>query len=101
MLLALFEPHDHRPINVVGAQILVWPMDRPCLRRVRTIAGVDARVVVGLERVIRGEGDIGRRLTLAGQTICHERGETCRMECQNTKNSCTHACLYAPRLRLL
>jgi hypothetical protein len=75
MLLALSEPHDHRPINVVGAQILVWLMDQPCLRRVRTNAGVDARVVVGLEWVIRGEGDIGRHLTLAGQTICHERGD--------------------------
>jgi hypothetical protein len=75
MLLALSDPHDHRPINVIGARIPVWPMDRPCLRRIRTDAGVDARVAVGLGRVIRGEGDIGRRLTLAGQTICHERGD--------------------------
>ena len=50
-------------------------MDRPCLRRIRTDAGVDARVAVGLGRVIRGEGDSGRRLTLAGQTICHEIGD--------------------------
>ena len=75
MLLALSEPHDHRPIDVVGARILVWPMDRPRLRHVRTNAGVDARVAVGLGRVIRGEGDSGRRLTLAGQTICHEIGD--------------------------
>ena len=75
MLLALSEPHDHRPIDVIGARILVWPMDRPYLRRVRTDAGVDARVAVGLGRVIRGEGDNGHRLTLAGQTICHEIGD--------------------------
>jgi hypothetical protein len=75
MLLVLCEPHDHLSINVVGAQILVWPMDRPCLRRVGIDAGVDARVVVRLRRVIRVEGDIGSCLTLAGQSICHERGQ--------------------------
>ena len=50
-------------------------MDRPCLQRVRTDAGVDAWVAVGLRRVIWGEGDSGRRLTLVGQTICYEIGD--------------------------
>jgi hypothetical protein len=46
MLLAVSEPHDHRPINVVGTRIPVWPMNRPCFRRVGTDAGVDAWVAV-------------------------------------------------------
>ena len=48
MLLALSHPHDDLSIKVLGARIMVWPMDRPCRRRVLTDAGVDARVRVRL-----------------------------------------------------
>jgi hypothetical protein len=75
MLLAMSDPHDSHPINIVGARIPVWPLDRPCLRRVGVDAGVDARVAVRLRWVIRAEGDIESRLSLASQSIRHERGQ--------------------------
>ena len=75
MLLALSDPHDSRAINVVGARILVWLLDRPCVRRVGADAGVGAWVAVQLGWVIRVEGDSGSRLSLAGQSIRHERGQ--------------------------
>ena len=74
MLLALSHPHDDLSIKVLGARIMVWPMDRPCRRRVLTDAGVDARVRVRLGRVRQVEGDVGRRLALVGQNPCLELG---------------------------
>ena len=54
------------------ARVILWPMDRPCHRRVLTDAGVDARVRVCLGRVLQVEGDVGRRLALVGYTPCLE-----------------------------
>lgn len=74
MLLALSHPHDDLSINVLGARIMLWPMGRPCRRRVLTDAGVDARVRVRLGRVLQVEGDVGRRLALVGHSKCLEDG---------------------------
>jgi hypothetical protein len=72
MLLALSHPHDDLSIKVVGARIILWPMDRPCHRCVLIEAVVDARVGVCLGRVLWVVGDVGRRLALVGHSICHE-----------------------------
>ena len=72
MLLASSNPHDGLSINVIGARIIVWPMDRPCHRRVVTNMVVDAFVGVRLRRVVRVEGDVGCRLALVGHGICNE-----------------------------
>jgi hypothetical protein len=75
MLLVMSDPHDSRPINIISAWILVWPLDRPCLRCIGADAGVGARVAVRLGRVIRAKGDIRSRLSLVSQSIRHERGQ--------------------------
>jgi len=72
MLLASSNPHDGLSINVVDPRIVVWPMDRPCHRRVVTDAVVDALIGVCLGRVVRVEGDVRRRLALVGHGIYHE-----------------------------
>ena len=48
MLLALPRPHDGLSIEVLGARIVVWPMERPRHLSVLTDAGVDAQVHVCL-----------------------------------------------------
>ena len=60
MLHALPRPHDDHSIEVLGAWIVVCPMERPRHLSVLTDAGVDARVRVCLGRVLQVEGDIGR-----------------------------------------
>jgi len=72
MLLALPRPHDGLSIEVLGARIVVCPMERPRHLSVLTDARVDARVRVCLGRVLQVEGDVGRRLTLVGHTPCLE-----------------------------
>ena len=72
MLLTSTHPHDDLCIKVLGAWVVLWPMDRPCRRCVLTDAGVDARVGVRLGRVLRVVGDAGCRLALVGHTPCLE-----------------------------
>ena len=72
MLLALSDPHNHRPINVVGARIPLWPMDRPSRLRVLRETGVHSRVGVRLGRVARVVGDRGRGLPLVGHGVGRE-----------------------------
>ena len=74
MLLASTHPHDDLSIKVLGARVVLWPMDRPCRRRVLTDAGVDTQVGVRLGRVLQVVGDVGSRLALVGHTPCLEVG---------------------------
>ena len=74
MLLASTHPHDDLYIKVLGARVVLWPMDRPCRRHVLTDAGVDARVGVCLGRVLWVVGDGGRHLALVGHTPSLEVG---------------------------
>jgi hypothetical protein len=74
MLLASSNPHDDLWIKVLGSRVVVVSMERPCHRRVLIDAGVDGRVAVRLELVLRVVGDVRRRLALVGHSICHERG---------------------------
>ena len=74
MLLASSRPHDHFSIKVMGARIILWAMDRPCHRCVSIEAAVDGLVAVRRGRVLWVVGDVGRRLALVGQSICHELG---------------------------
>ena len=72
MLLALPRPHDGLSIEVLGAQIMVWPMLRPRHLSVLTSVGVDAWVRICLGRVLQAEGDVRRRLALVSHTPCLE-----------------------------
>ena len=53
MLLALPHPHDCLSIEVMGARIVVYPIERPRHLSVLIDAGVDARVRVCLGRVLQ------------------------------------------------
>ena len=66
MLLASSRPHDDFSINGL--------MNFLCHRGVPTEAAVDACVAVRFGRILRVEGDIGRRLPFVGQTVCLDLG---------------------------
>ena len=74
MLLASSHPHYHFSIKVMGAQIVLWAMDRPCHRCVSIEAAVDRLVAIHRGWVLWVVGDIGRRLALFGQNSCLELG---------------------------
>ena len=74
MLLASSHPHDDFSIKILGARIVLWPMDRPCHRCVLTEAAVDGRIAVHRGRVLRVVVDVGRRLALVGHSKCLEDG---------------------------
>ena len=74
MLLASSRPHDDFSINGLIDRIKLRPMNFLCQRGVPTEAAVDACVAVHFGRILRVEGDIGRRLSFVGQTICLDLG---------------------------
>ena len=74
MLLATSHPHDDLSVKVMGARIVLWPMDRPCHLSILTETAMDGRVAVCRRRVIRVVGDVGFCLALVGHGICHELG---------------------------
>ena len=74
MLLASSHPHDVFSIKVLGARIILWPMDLPCHRCVLTEEVVDGRIAVRLGPVLRVVVDVGRRLALVGYSKCLEDG---------------------------
>ena len=74
MLLASSRPHDHFSIKVMGARIVLWASDLRCHRCVSFETAVDGLVAVHQGRVLWVVGDIGCRLPLVGQSICHELG---------------------------
>ena len=74
MLLASSHPHDDFSIKVLGAQIVLWPMDLPCHRCVLTEAVVDGHIAVRLGPVLWVVADAGRRLALVGHSKCLEDG---------------------------
>ena len=82
MLLASSRPHVHFSIKVMGARILLWAMDHPCHRCVSIEAAVDGLVVVRRGRVLWVVGDVGHRLPLVGQSICHELGARLATMCR-------------------
>jgi len=82
MLLASSCPHDHFSIKVMGARIVLWAMDHPCHRCVSIEAAVDELVAVRQGRVLWVVGDVGRRLPLMGQSICHELGARLTTMCR-------------------
>lgn len=74
MLLASSHPHDDFAVKVLGARIILWPVDLPCHLSVITEAAVDGRVAVCLGPVLRVVVDVGRRLALVGHSKCLEDG---------------------------
>jgi hypothetical protein len=66
MLLASSHPHDKVSIKILGARIVLRPMDRPCRRCVLAEVAVDGRIAVRRGGVHRVEVDVGRRLALVG-----------------------------------
>jgi hypothetical protein len=74
MPLASSDPHEHISVDRLGARIIVWAMDLLRHGGVVMEAAVDGGVGVGLRPVIRVVGDVGRRLTLMGHSICREGG---------------------------
>ena len=70
MLLASSRPHDDFSINGLIDRIKLRPMNFLCHRGVPAEAAVDACVAVHFGRILRVEGDIGRRLPFVGQTVC-------------------------------
>ena len=87
MLLASSRPHDHFSIKVMGARIVLWAMDLPCHRCVSIETAVDGLVTVRRGRVLWVVGDIGRRLALMGQSICHELGARLATMCRQLQKS--------------
>lgn len=119
MLLPSSHSHDKLCVDVLGARIVLLPMDRPCRRHVLAEAAVDASVGVRLGRVLGVVGDVGRRLALVGHSPCLQGGArlaTMRRRLREREqneyksgrigllnrylNSRTHACAYPARLRL-
>jgi hypothetical protein len=74
MSLASSDPHEHIEVDRLGARIIVWAMDLLRHGSVVMEAAVDDGVGVGLGPVIQVVGDVGRRLTLMGQSIGREGG---------------------------
>ena len=74
MLLASSHPHDDFSIKVLGARIILWPMDLRCHQCVLTEAVVNGRIVVRLGPVLWVVVDVGRRLALVGHSKCLEDG---------------------------
>ena len=68
MLLAPSRPHDDLSFNVVGARIIVWPMDLLCHLCVRLDTSVGTVTGVRRDRVVRVEVDVVCRLALVGQS---------------------------------
>ena len=87
MLLASSRPHDHFSIKVMGAWIVLWAMDHPCHRCLSIEAAVDGLVVVRRGWVLWVVGDVGRRLALVGQSICHELGARLATMCHRLQKS--------------
>jgi hypothetical protein len=74
MLLASSHPHDKVSFKILGARIVLWPMDRPCCRCVLGEAAVDRRIAVRRGGVLWVEVNVGRRLALVGQSPCLHLG---------------------------
>ena len=74
VLLASSYPHDDFSIKVLGARIVLLPMDLSCHLSVLTEAAVDGRIAVRRGRVLRVVLDVGRCLALVGQSPCLELG---------------------------
>ena len=74
MLLASSRPYDDFSINGLIDRIKLRPMNFLCHRGVPTEVAVDACVAVRFGRILRVEGDIGRRLPFVGQTVCLDLG---------------------------
>ena len=69
MLLASSRPHDDFSINGLIDRIKLRNMNFLCHGGVPTEAAVDGCVAVHFGRILRVEGDIGRRLSFVGQTV--------------------------------
>ena len=78
MLLASSRPHHDFFINGLIDRIKLRPMNILCHRGVPTEAAteavVDSCVAVHFGRILLVEGDIGRRLSFVGQTVCLDLG---------------------------
>ena len=74
MLLASSRPHDDFLINGLIDRIKLHPMNFLCHRGVPAEVAVDACVVVRFGRILRVEGDIGRRLPFVSKIVCLDLG---------------------------
>jgi hypothetical protein len=74
MSFASSDPHEDIRVDLLGPQIVFWPMDLLWHGGVVMKAVVDGGVVVCLGPTIRVVGDVERRLALVGHIIGREDG---------------------------
>jgi hypothetical protein len=72
--LASSDPHKDIFIDVLGPQIVIWPMDLLCHGSVLMKTAVNGGVAIRLRPIIWVVGDVGRRLALVGHSISREDG---------------------------
>ena len=77
MLLASSHPHDKVTFEILGARIVLRPMDRLGRRCVLGETALDGGIAVRRGGVLRVEVDDGRRLALVGHSPCLHLGARC------------------------
>jgi hypothetical protein len=73
MPLASSDPQEDISVDVLGPQIIIWPMELLCHGDVLSEAAVDDGVGIRLRPILRVVRDIGRRLALVSQSITPRR----------------------------
>jgi hypothetical protein len=74
MSLASSDPHEDIGVDVLGPQIVIWPLDLLCHGSVLMKAVVNDGVAICLGPIIRVVGDVGRRLALVDHSIGRDDG---------------------------
>jgi hypothetical protein len=74
MPLASSDPEEDISVDVLGPQIVSWPMDLLCHGNVLTKASIDDGVAIRLGPILWIVCDVGRRFALVGHSICQEDG---------------------------
>jgi hypothetical protein len=74
MSLTSSNPHEDIGVDLLGTQIVIWPMDLLCHGGVVMKAVVDDGVAIRLGPVIRVVGDVRRHLALVDHSIGREDG---------------------------
>jgi hypothetical protein len=69
MSLVSSDPHEDTRVDLLGPQIVIWPMDLLCHGGVVMKVTVDGGVAIRLRPIIRVVGDVRRRLALVGHNI--------------------------------
>jgi hypothetical protein len=84
-LLASSHPHGKVSFKILGARIILWPMDRPCRRCVLAEAAVDAWIVVCQEGSfgLKSTSDVALPLWAKAHAFTWEQGwPPCDANCE-------------------